>query len=457
MENKRVTHTARLILRVWNCGLFALVWFLFYNAHMFDTYRILGGVFSVACFLAIYTILCDVYKAFRIASTAIGEIVFSQFLSFAMSDFLLYVECCLVYNDYVNIFPGAACVCGQILGTIAIVMTGKHYFMNHVEPQATLLLYGGKATQKTARAFEERLMCKYQHLFRIRFREQEGISDSRLQRRISGCETVIMYEVAPDRRAMVEAMCLEKRKNIYFTPNIGDILDLGCETKQLLDTPLMKYKYRYEDPWRAFFKRFLDIVFALLCLALFAPFMLLVAAAIKIEDGGPVFYRQERYTSGGRRFYILKFRSMIVDAEKKGMIPSTEHDPRITRVGRFIRATRLDESPQFINILLGDMSFVGPRPERVEHVHMYTEQLPEFSYRMRVKGGLTGYAQVFGKYNTSAYDKLLLDLMYIEKQSLLLDLKLVLLTIRTIFQKESTEGFDARKSSQMQRTARREK
>ena len=105
MENKRVTHTARLILRVWNCGLFALVWFLYYNARMFDTYRITGGLFSVACFLAVYTILCDVYKAFRIASTAIGEIVFSQFLSFAMSDFLLYVECCLVYNDYVNIFP----------------------------------------------------------------------------------------------------------------------------------------------------------------------------------------------------------------------------------------------------------------------------------------------------------------------------------------------------------------
>lgn len=456
MENKRVTHTARLILRVWNCGLFAFIWLYFYNAFMFDTYRIQGGIFSILCFIVFYTILCDVYKAFRIASTAIGEIVFSQFLSFSISDFILYVECCLVYNDVVSIIPGLLTVFAQILGTIVIVILAKHYFMDHVEPQTTLLLYGGRATRKTARAFEDRLMFKYRHLFRIRYREPEGIADTRLQRRLNGCETVIMYDVDPDRRATVEALCLENRKNMYFTPNIEDVLDLGCETKQLLDTPLMKYKYRYEDRGRAFVKRLTDIVLSLFFLAIFSPFMLAVAIAIKAEDGGPVFYRQARYTRGGRTFNILKFRSMIVDAEKMGVIPSTEHDPRITKVGRIIRATRLDESPQFLNILRGDMSFVGPRPERVEHVRLYTEQLPEFSYRMRVKGGLTGYAQVFGKYNTSAYDKLLLDLMYIEKQSLLLDIKLILLTIRTIFQKESTEGFDSGKSSQMQKTARRE-
>ena len=132
---------------------------------------------------------------------------------------------------------------------------------------------------------------------------------------------------------------------------------------------------------------------------------------------------------------------MIVDAEKDGAVPYVNGDLRITKVGRWIRATRLDELPQLINILKGDMSFVGPRPERVEHVQKYTDELPEFSHRLRVKGGLTGYAQVYGKYNTTPYDKLRLDLIYIENQSILLDLKIMALTIKTIFSKESTEGF----------------
>jgi lipopolysaccharide/colanic/teichoic acid biosynthesis glycosyltransferase len=196
-------------------------------------------------------------------------------------------------------------------------------------------------------------------------------------------------------------------------------------------------------------KRALDILFSLFFLIILSPAMLVTAIAIRLEDHGPVFYRQKRYTKGGKIFDILKFRSMIVDAEKNGVQPSTDRDPRITKVGEIIRKTRFDEVPQFINILKGDMSFVGPRPERVEHVDMYMQMIPQFRYRLAVKGGLTGYAQVFGKYNTTAEDKLMLDLMYIENQSTLLDFKIALLTIRTIFQKESTEGFDEAVSEQI--------
>jgi len=174
-----------------------------------------------------------------------------------------------------------------------------------------------------------------------------------------------------------------------------------------------------------------------------APIMLVVALAIKLEDGGPVFYKQKRVTRDSECFDILKFRSMIVNAEASGeSIPATGKDPRITKVGNIIRAIRIDELPQIFNILKGDMSVVGPRPERVEHVEQYTKEIPEFVYRLKVKGGLTGYAQIYGKYNTSAYDKLRLDLMYIENYSILLDLKLILTTIRVMFQKESTEGFE---------------
>ena len=174
-----------------------------------------------------------------------------------------------------------------------------------------------------------------------------------------------------------------------------------------------------------------------------APVMLLVALAIKLEDGGPVFYKQMRMTLDGREFGILKFRSMIVDAEKySGAVLAAEDDPRITKVGKFIRATRLDEIPQLLNILKGDMSIVGPRPERKSFVEEYCEKIPEFRYRMKVKGGLTGYAQIYGKYNTSPYDKLRLDLMYIENYSLMLDIKLILMTVRIMLKKESTEGID---------------
>src|SRR5699024_4725426 len=171
--------------------------------------------------------------------------------------------------------------------------------------------------------------------------------------------------------------------------------------------------------------------------------MLLVAVAIKLYDGGPVFFTEERCTKDGKVFKIHKFRSMIVDAEKEGKaISATENDPRITPVGRFIRKTSIDELTQMIDIVQGNMSVVGPRPERVEHVRAYTEEIPEFSYRLKVKGGLTGYAQIYGKYNTTAYDKLKLDLMYIQNYSFLLDLKLIIMTVKIIFVKESTEGFE---------------
>jgi len=201
-------------------------------------------------------------------------------------------------------------------------------------------------------------------------------------------------------------------------------------------------------------KRAMDIVLSALALIITSPIMLGIATAIKIEDGGPVFYKQERLTINNKEFKILKFRSMIVDAEKlTGEVLADENDPRITKVGKFIRATRLDELPQIINIFLGDMSIVGPRPERKSFVDEFCEEMPEFAYRTRVKGGLTGYAQVYGKYNTTPYDKLRFDLMYIENYSLLLDLKLMILTLRIIFSKESTEGIDIAEKNERRKEA----
>ena len=169
--------------------------------------------------------------------------------------------------------------------------------------------------------------------------------------------------------------------------------------------------------------------------------MLVTAIAIKAYDGGPVLYSQKRLTTGGRVFKVYKFRSMIVDAEKKsGATLAKKNDSRITPIGKFIRKVRIDELPQLINILKGDMSFVGPRPERPEIAQKYEKTMSEFKYRLKVKAGLTGYAQVMGKYNTTPYDKLKLDLMYIEHQSLMLDLRIFFMTVKTCFIPEATEG-----------------
>ena len=236
-----------------------------------------------------------------------------------------------------------------------------------------------------------------------------------------------------------------------MTPKISDILLRSSDNIHLFDTPLLLLRNNGLSFEQRLIKRISDIVVSMLVIILTSPLMLLIALAIKLYDGGPVFFKQKRCTKDGKVFEIHKFRSMIVDAEKEGIsIPASEKDKRITPVGRFIRATRLDELPQAFDILVGNMSLVGPRPERIEHVEKYTKEIPEFAYRLKVKGGLTGYAQIYGKYNTTAYDKLKLDLMYVQNYSILLDIKLILMTIKIIFMKESTEGFDAEQIKEIQ-------
>ena len=449
MENKRVTNGAKFILNVWNIGLFAAVWFAFYNHYTFDTYKVNGALITTLIFAIIYTSLCNLYKAHRIASSEIGETVFSQVLSFGIADLILYVECCLVYNRYVNILPGVATALLQIIGTACIVTLTKQYLMKHVPPKKTVIIHGKNVDEKEAEAFEKRLLRKYSHLFAVSEIVCENADANMEKSDVMGYDAAILYELSSDVRGKYISFLVENKKTFYASPRVEDIMIQGCVPKHLLDTPLMKYDYKYENKRSYYTKRVLDIVLSLFILVLFSPVLLLIALLIKIEDGGPVFFKQARCTKDARVFDILKFRSMVVDAEKYGVTPCTDKDDRITKVGRIIRKTRLDEMPQFINILKGDMSIVGPRPERVEHVAQYTKEVPEFAYRMKVLGGLTGYAQIYGKYNTSAYDKLRLDLLYIENQSFVLDLKLILLTIRTVFTPESTEGFEEEKSKEM--------
>ncbi len=262
-------------------------------------------------------------------------------------------------------------------------------------------------------------------------------------------DAVILTDIPAQIRNDILKYCYRYRIRTYVAPKLTDIMLRGAKNNTLFDTPLLMVKGTGLTPMQRIIKRAMDLVLCGIAMIPAAPVMLIIAAAIKIEDGGPVFYKQKRMTRGGREFEILKFRSMIVDAEKyAGAVLASEDDPRITKVGKVIRAARLDELPQLINILKGDMSIVGPRPERKCLADEISKEIPEFCYRLKVRGGLTGYAQIYGKYNTSAYDKLRLDMMYIENYSPLLDIRLIILTLRIIFSKDSTEGIDVAMENQ---------
>lgn len=368
----------------------------------------------------------------------------SQFLAIGMSDLILYLMCYMMHMRFAGLLPGLLAAAVQLTGTLVLLTLNKSCFAKYTPVQRTVIIYGAKRAHRdgnietSVEELERKLRTKHTSLFDIQAVYPDTCKRSELIENLKEFDTVILCHVSQKLRSEILAVCARDGRNVYITPRLEDIILTNYEYRYLIDTPLLVSGTRHGE-YRS--KRLLDISIALLMLVLFSPLMLLTAVSIKLEDKGPIFYRQRRVTKNGREFDILKFRSMIVDAEKQGYKPAASRDDRITRTGRVIRTIRLDEMPQLFNILKGDMSIVGPRPERVEHVRKYTEKLPEFAYRLRVRGGLTGYAQIYGKYNTSAEDKLKMDLMYIEKQSLLLDLQMILLTVKVMFLPESTEGF----------------
>lgn len=445
-ENRSITHKASLIIMILMTTAFIGVWLGFYNGYAFRTHEEIGGFICVIAWILLYFKFAKMYSAFKIASNSITEIGISQFLSIAFPDLILYVICCLTARGYINIVPGICTVALQtVIGSLWAVKS-KQYFLKNVAPQECLLIYDKDISQEQlahCNLFIKKLEKYYEHIFNFSkiISTSENIEDC--YKEIDQYHIIIIYEVEAARRNNLIGYCVKTSKRFYITPTLEDAIGCGYQVKHFIDTPVYCYNATAKEHQTYFGKRFADIVVSLLMLIVVSPIMLATAIAVKIDDHGPVMFKQKRVGAGGRIFNVLKFRSMRVDAEADGKPrPAVENDPRITKVGRFIRKTRIDELPQLINVLKGDISLVGPRPERVEHVELYTKEIPEFTYRLRVPQGLTGYAQIYGKYNTSPKDKLLLDLLYIEQQNFLLDLKLFFLTIKIVFQPESTEGFD---------------
>lgn len=445
-ENRNITRVASGVITTLSTCAFAGVWLFYYNDIVFRTHKVLGGICSIFIWFILYLTFAKTYRAFKIASSPIGETAFAQFLSLAFPDLILYIAACLVARQYVGLLPGAITVAVQVALSSIWALVTKQYFLKHVTPSRCLLLYDCDISDKEriiGDSFSEKLEQCYGHLFQICERYPVAKDMDAICAEIAQYPIIFLYELPLEKRSQIVQYCVDTGKRFYITPTVQDVIARGYEVKHFIDKPLFAYNGSFKTNQTYFGKRALDIVLSLIMLVVTSPIMLITALAIKLEDGGTILFRQERYATLGKTFSILKFRSMVMDAEKDGKPkPCVAGDERVTKVGKVIRATRIDELPQIFNILAGNMSFIGPRAERVEHVDLYTKELPEFSYRLRVKAGLTGYAQIYGKYNTSAHDKLLLDLLYIEQQSFLMDLRIMFLTIKTVFKPETTEGFD---------------
>lgn len=299
-----------------------------------------------------------------------------------------------------------------------------------------LFIYGDREDPEGSREYNNRINRYFSIVKAVHYRERE----EDLAGLIDRYGAVYLGDIPYEARNQIMKMCIRHDKDCYSIPKVSDIYIQNARILRLYDKVLFKYRQGDLTAEQKFLKRAEDILISLILMLVLSPVMALTALLIRLEDGGPVLYRQKRVTRRGKEFDMLKFRSMHVDAEKDGPRLASKNDSRVTKVGRVIRNLHFDELPQLFNVLKGDMSMVGPRPERREFVEEYSRIIPEFTERLKVRGGLTGYAQIYGKYSTGPEDKIKYDLIYIYNYSLRLDIRLLFLTVRILFQKENSEG-----------------
>ncbi|MGE9976688.1 exopolysaccharide biosynthesis polyprenyl glycosylphosphotransferase [Coprococcus catus] len=395
-------------------------------------------------FCIIYWFFAKMYQALKIGIYRLTELMYFQVLAIVIADAALLFESIMWFHGFQKLK-----IWSYLLGmVIQVVAMGVNIFIHnrlfalYDERRKILIVYGNDGYKTLIKKMQSK---KYRYEIVGCFSDETSLEV--LEDNIEKAEGIYLYEVDDQLKRKLVLFCDSISKDIYLTQSVEDLLTMGFDVSHTFDTPFIRTKRMPEKWYYAFIKRTIDILFSGMGLVILSPMILIVAACIKLYDGGPVFYKQIRLTKGHKEFEIYKFRSMIVDAEKNGARLAAQNDNRITPIGKVIRATRVDELPQLINILKGDMTLVGPRPERPEIEDLYLKEIPEFGMRLKVKAGLTGYAQVFGKYNTSPEDKLKLDLLYINQRSLLLDFKLIFYTIKIIFIPEATEGIEENKTT----------
>ena len=412
------------------------MWRQYYNPYIRIPFWTKGHWYIMTLYVVVLMFFTHIYGGLKIGYQKPFDVMLSQIVAIICANTVFYVEVVLLAYKFLPITPIMVVTGINICLVLVRTEASMKLYRKLFPPHRVLLVYGREKEEEARKKIIER---------KDKFSVMEGINAEtelgQIWEKISVYNTVLLWDVPNYIRNDILKECYGRRIRIYTMPSISDILLSGSEIMHFFDTPLFLIRSNALTVDQMVIKRIIDIVIAVLLLFLTSPIMLITAVVIKFYDGGPILYRQIRCSLFGKSFYIYKFRSMKVDAEKDGVARlAQKKDSRITPIGAFIRKVRIDELPQLFNVIKGDMSFVGPRPERPEIIEEYKEQLPEFPYRMKVKAGLTGYAQIYGKYNTVPYDKLKLDLYYIEHYSLWLDLKLLLLTIKIVLTPESTEG-----------------
>lgn len=420
-----------------------------WNSNYTDTLFSKNGNYVVIfSYVLILVTFSSLYGAFNIGIYRIHETIYSFSLAVVFTNLVMYLELSLIARSLVRVAPMVLGVIYQIAVIFIGCLCANTIYFKLYSARRMVAIFGD---DQTGFALINK-MSRIPERFRIECGINANTTDMKeIKKLIDKYEAVVICDIDKNLEKEIFSYCYTNCKRTYLLPAITDIIINNSYEIQISDTPVLMSRNRGLTTEQELIKRCMDIFISLVGIIITSPIMLICAIAIKLDDGGPIFFKQNRITKNGKIFNVLKFRSMVVDAEKDGAQKATEHDSRITKVGKIIRACRADELPQLFNVLRGDMSMVGPRPERIENVYEYSQQYPEFELRHRAKAGLTGYAQLYGKYNTSPEDKLNMDLIYIETYSLLQDIKLLILTFKILFMRESTEGFDSSANSNVKK------
>ena len=404
-----------------------------------------GNIIIILLYTAVLYLASRIYNGFNFGHANIQEIIVAWVLCLIIVNTFAYFICSLINSLREN--ESALLPVGGILYIFAaqvgvmipmtILLNAMHYSQNPA--LSTIIIYGDTQNLQLYCNMISKQRRKFKVVKTISQKEQTGVILDAIQK----VQAVFFLDAEETKQEGLIEYCYLNDKQVFIIPTFTRILYNTASTLWLANSPVFSLKRPTPDIGTLMIKRVMDIGISIFAIIISSPIMILIAILVRLTDNHPSIYKQERVTKGGRIFNIYKFRSMVPQAEDDGVPRLTaKNDARITPIGRFIRRTRIDELPQLFNVLVGHMSIVGPRPERPELVKMYEEIFPNFAFRTKVKAGMTGYAQIFGRYNTAPEDKLYLDIMYIERFSILQDMKLILQTLSVVFKAESTEGID---------------
>lgn len=442
-------HRTTLMIGGLKLALYAGLMLLFFGLMSIENWPLRHASRTLATTLLTYgamsMAMLAVYGGFDVGRKKNKPIISALVLSALATDVVTYLQLQIMNvnannNAYLQLFDTdflwlLLCMVLQTAWVILLTHVGNKFYFRMNKPRACLLVLGEAERRQTC----ERKIGRYALQWRVT--DVAMWDEPDLPQRIAKVQVVFLDSAIPGQtRYQLMRSCYDQHRDVLCKAQLEDIMLSSARQVIIDDAPFLEMNYRKMTLAQRVIKRGIDVGFSVLVLTLLSPLLGVIALMIYLEDGAPVIFRQRRVTVAGHTFSICKFRTMRNNAPA---VSATVDDDRITRVGYWLRRFRLDELPQFWNILKGDMTLVGPRPEMLENVSRYKTELPAFVYREKMKAGLTGYAQIEGRYNTTPEDKLMLDLLYIENFSIWEDVKLIFRTLTVFFKSDSTQGFDA--------------